>query len=314
MSAGTAPKGAIRYRAILNPAAGGGRCGRRFDALRPRLAERLESEHHTRYPGHAAELARRAVEDGMTHLLAIGGDGTALEVLNGALGRRGLDDSERLTLSVIPLGTGNSLVRHFAPQGRSLDDYAAESLLADRRSACDVLVVRHLAEGAERSRFALSSVTFGLPTRVADFVNRRLKPLGIVGYSISVVLELLGLRHESYDGSTSPAGDVPGSCWMLCCQNTETVGGAMRLAPGAEVDDGLLELVWGERSGRLSLIRAFPRIFEGTHVTHPAFRQRRVESYAFDAPMRRPVMLDGEVEELAVRSVSVLSGVLDLAL
>lgn len=303
-----------RYRAILNPAAGGGRCGRRFEALRPRLEALLESEHRTSRPGHASELARSAVEDGATHLLAVGGDGTALEVLNGALVRRPVDAREPLVLSVIPLGTGNSLVRHFAPRGQRLADFAVEALLSGRRSACDVLVVRHFSGGAERSRFALSSVTFGLPTRVADFVNRHLKPLGILGYSVSVVLELLRLRHDAYAGSTSPPGELPSRSWMVCCQNTETVGGAMRLAPDADVADGAFELVWGEESSRLSLLRAFPRIFDGSHVTHAAFRQRRVESYFFEAPQKRQVMLDGEVDDLTVQSVSILSGVLELAL
>ncbi|MEM1245836.1 MAG: diacylglycerol kinase family protein [Acidobacteriota bacterium] len=303
---------AARYRAIINPAAGGGRCGRRYEALRHKIVDRLESEHRTSRPGHATELAREAVDGGIRHLLAVGGDGTVLEVLNGALRRSPAETP--CVLSVLPLGTGNSLVRHFTPQGRRPVESAVEALLDERRTRSDVLVVRHVERGAVRSKLALSSVTFGLPTRVADVVNRRLKFFGIFGYSVSVVIELVRLLHETYDGTSEPLGEVPRSSWMLCCQNTATVGGAMRLAPEADMADGLFELVWGERSSRMSLIHAFPRIFRGTHVDHPAFKLRQVKRYSFERPMARKVMLDGEVEELTVRSVSVLGGAVELAL
>ncbi|MEO0326442.1 MAG: acylglycerol kinase family protein, partial [Myxococcota bacterium] len=102
--------------AIVNGAAGGGSCGRLASDALARLGQqgvRLEA-HYTRGPGHATQLAREAWRDGWRRFLAVGGDGTGFEVVNGLLGDEG-DEGERArpALGLMPLGTGNSFLRDF---------------------------------------------------------------------------------------------------------------------------------------------------------------------------------------------------------
>ena len=118
--------------AIVNPTAGGGRCGRGVDRLLARLAPSVDVEKtETRGPGHATELAREAYRVGTRSFLAVGGDGTAFEVVNGLM-----PAEDRVALGFLPLGTGNSFLRDFTGDGV---DYSIQAIVEGRRRACDVI-------------------------------------------------------------------------------------------------------------------------------------------------------------------------------
>ena len=129
------------YLAIVNPAAGGGRSTQAAGPRARTFASRRASKSKCAAlgaPGHATEIAREAYRRGVRNFIAVGGDGTAYEVVNGlfpeALG------GERPTLGFLPLGTGNSFLRDFSDRGV---EYAIESLIAGRSRSCDVLRLRH---------------------------------------------------------------------------------------------------------------------------------------------------------------------------
>jgi len=128
------------YLAIVNPAAGGGRSrkllGPALERLRAGGIEVTVAE--TRAPGEATEIARAAYGRGLRHFIAVGGDGTSYEIVNGLYPQALV--GERPTLGFLPLGTGNSFLRDFSHEGV---EYAIESLLAHRSRSCDVMRLRH---------------------------------------------------------------------------------------------------------------------------------------------------------------------------
>src|SRR5262249_25450643 len=129
-----------RFLAIVNPAAGGGRCGKQAPKALARLSEggiALEVRE-TRKPGDAVELARTAWREGFRNFLAVGGDGTSFEIVNGLFPEA--LQGPRPVLGLLPLGTGNSFLRDFSSRGA---EHAIEAVLGGEAKACDIVRLSH---------------------------------------------------------------------------------------------------------------------------------------------------------------------------
>jgi YegS/Rv2252/BmrU family lipid kinase len=294
--------------AIVNPAAGGGRCGRRALELLPRLRE-LGIELEVRETSRRGEATRIAVEEwetGRRCFVAVGGDGTVFEVLNGLMpGARSEEGSP--TIGVLPLGTGNSFVRDFAEDSEA---YCIEAIRRGVTRSCDVLHVRHAAGDL----YALSTVSLAFAADVAALVNRRLKPLGRTGYTLGVLLRLATLAPLHLVLEVDREGSQALDTVLLCIQNNRYVGGNMLMAPDAEIDDGRADLVVAAPVSRMELLRTFPKIFRGTHVRHPAVSTQRIETVTFLGAPELDTMVDGESLRLAIMSVGVLAGAIRMLL
>lgn len=294
------------WTTIVNGAAGHGRAARRapVELERLRAGGLALDVRHTERPGHAAELARAAYAAGARRFLAAGGDGTAFEVLNGIFPRAS-GDRDPVVLAQLPLGTGNSFLRDF----ELCDvDGAHAALLRDRPRRVDV--VRAVHRDGELHYINLLSI--GFSAEVGALTNRRFKRLGHAGYGLAVVLRVAGLRHPVFrvreDGG--PVDERP--CTLLSFSNSRYTGGTMLMAPHAEVDDGRLQVVRVGRLGRWGLLRAFPRIYKGTHVRLAAVEERRAAVVEFEGEPEVDVMVDGEVLRLALRRLEVLPGALEV--
>ena len=298
--------GRIPYLAIVNPRAGGGR-GRKM--LGPVL-EQLRAGGfaidlaETQGAGDATRIAREAYGRGQRHFVAVGGDGTSYEVVNGLFPEAGA--GERPTLGFLPLGTGNSFLRDFSDRGL---EHAVKSLIAGRTQACDVLRLRH--RGGVIHYINLLSV--GFPADVANLRARHFSGQGELGYVISIFLELARFKRRPFpvrvDGETEFDRR---RCLFLTFNNSKFTGGTMMIAPKAEVNSGLIEYVrWGA-IGRLGLMRNLPKLYDGTHIEHRLAERkavRRVE-FALDSPV--DLMVDGEVLTLHCEELDVLPGALDV--
>jgi YegS/Rv2252/BmrU family lipid kinase len=290
--------------AIVNPAAGGGRCGRRARQLLARLRELgIELEvRETRGRGDATGIAAEEWAAGRRRFVAVGGDGTVFEVVNGLLPRaRNGEDSP--TVGILPLGTGNSFVRDFAEDGEA---YCIEAIRRGVARSCDVLHIRHAAGEI----YALSTVSLAFAADVAALVNRRLKPLGRIGYALGVLLRLAALAPLHLVLELDREGVRTLDTVLLCVQNNRHVGGNMLMAPNAEIDDGRADLVVAAPVSRMELLRTFPKIFRGTHVQHPAVSTRRIEQLSLRGSPELDTMVDGESLRLRMISVGVLAGAL----
>lgn len=303
---------ARRFYAIVNPAAGGGRCGNLAPAALDRVrAAGIEIEvTETRAVGDATRFAREAQEAGQRNFLAVGGDGTSYEIVNGIFPRAAASSEERCTVAFLPLGTGNSFLRDFHAHAISDGaDALVQTVLKNERRACDVIRLRH-ADGA---LYYINLLTLGFAADAAEFANRHLKAFGYTGYALSVMACLARLDRRAFPLRTDEAAEFDRRrCLFLAFSNTKFTGGNMLIAPNADSSDGLIEYVrWGP-IGRLGLLRNFSTLFDGTHVRHPMASRaavRKVE-FSLDGPVN--VMVDGESLRLKCERLSVLAGALDV--
>ena len=292
------------FLAVVNPAAGGGRCRKLVPAALDRLRAggiKLDVVETTG-PEQGTQLAREAYGRGYRKFIAVGGDGTSYEIVNGLFPRR--DSDEPVTLAFLPLGTGNSFLREFTDRGV---EYAIEAILARRSQPCDVLRLRH----TQGVLHYINLLSMGFAADVATLRARRFSGWGELGYQSSIFITLARFRRRPFPLRVDGEGEIDRRrCLFLTFNNSKFTGGTMMIAPNAEVNDGLIEYVrWGP-IGRLGLIRNLPTLYDGTHIHHPLAERREAKRIDFhlDAPV--DVMVDGEVLTLQCETLDVLPSAL----
>jgi len=295
-----------RFLAIVNPAAGRGRAVKLAGAQLARLREgglRVDVIASAG-PGHAAQLGREAYEQGYRRFLAVGGDGTAHEILNGIFARAMLP--ERIELGFLPLGTGNSFLRDFTMDGAKS---SLEALLTGRKRRVDLLRLRH----ATGTIYSFNLLSVGFTADVGALTNRIFKPFGHLGYLLGVFVRVVQLKRRGFRmRSDADESWDERRCLFLTFNNSKYTGGTMMIAPQADPTDGLIEYVrWGP-IGRLGLLKMLPRLYDGTHIAHPLAERRAVKhvEFALDAPV--DVMIDGEIVTLDCKTLDILPGAMDV--
>ena len=309
------------FLAIINPAAGGGSCGERVGAVLDRLRAAgiaLETAE-TSAVGHATQIAREAYGRGYRKFLAVGGDGTSYEIVNGlfpdSLVASSAGTSVRTredavaTLGFLPLGTGNSFLRDFeeGTSGMRGLEHAIEALEARRSRPCDVLRLTH-KDGAI---YYTNLLSVGFTADVAALRHRRFLGLGQFGYLLSIFLCLARLDRRPFPVRLEGQREFDSRrCLFLTFNNSKFTGGTMMIAPDAVTDDGLIEYVrWGP-IGRLGLIRNLATLYDGTHTRHPLAERQAVRKVEFQLDGPVDVMVDGEVLTLECQTIEVLPAAL----
>ena len=249
-----------RFLAIVNPAAGGGKSAKLAGAALKQLRENELAVDviATTGRGHAVELAAEAYSQGYRRFLAVGGDGTAHEILNGLFCRA--KAQERVSLGFLPLGTGNSFLRDFAKEGA---DASLRALLERRTRPVDLIRLTHSAG----ELYSLNILSIGFTADVGALTNRYFKSLGPLGYLLGVLVRVTQLKRRSFtlrcDDDTE--WDNRRSLF-LTFNNSKYTGGNMLIAPQADSMDGYIEFVrWGP-IGRFGLLRTLPRLYDGSHI------------------------------------------------
>ena len=295
-----------KFLAIVNPAAGGGRCRKLVGpALEKLRAGGLTLDVvETQASGEATRLARDGYARGYRAFLGVGGDGTSYEIVNGLFPEA--LTGERPTLGFLPLGTGNSFLRDFSDKGV---EYAMESLLAHRSRKCDVLRMTH----KDGIIYFINLLSVGFAADVATVRARRFNGYGQAGYFIAIFYELARLNRRPFPLRVDGRGEMDRRpCLFLTFNNSKFTGGTMMIAPQAATDDGQIEYVrWGPIS-RLGLIRNLHTLYDGTHVQHPLAERQAARRIDFDLDRPVDVMVDGEVLTLHCQKLDVLPSVLEV--
>ncbi len=254
--------------------------------------------------GEATQIARAAYGRGVRKFIAVGGDGTSYEVVNGLYPQAAAGGCP--TLAFLPLGTGNSFLRDFSDRGV---EHAIESILSRRSQPCDVLRLRH-KEGVFHY---IKLLSMGFTADVATLRARRFRGWGELGYVVSIFLALARFQRRPFPLRLEGEKEFDRRpCLFLTFNNSKFTGGTMMIAPKAEVSSGLVEYVrWGP-IGRFGLIRNLPGLYDGTHIEHPMAERKAVRhvTFALDAPV--DVMVDGEVLTLHCEELDVLPGALNV--
>jgi diacylglycerol kinase (ATP) len=295
------------FFAIVNPAAGGGRSAK---LAGPALSRLREQGLHidviaSTGPGHAADLAREAYDQRYRRFIAVGGDGTAHEILNGIFTHAG--PAARISLGFLPLGTGNSFLRDFSPKNAA--EAALDALLQNRKRPVDLLRLTH----SKGEIYAFNLLSVGFTADVATLTNRYFKPLGPAGYLLGVFVRVAQLRRRAFALRCDDDKNWDERrCLFLSFNNSKYTGGTMLIAPQSDPTDGLIEFVrWGP-IGRIGLLRMLPKLYDGTHIQHPLASRRAVRHVDFNLPAPVDVMIDGEIATLAIRSLDIIPGAVDV--
>jgi diacylglycerol kinase (ATP) len=306
----------VDIRVIINPASAARRTAGRISAITASLEHEFPGRCRfalTRAPGDAEELARRAVEDSVSLLVCVGGDGTLNEVINGMLAASGGTVPET-SLGLISSGSGQGFAQSVrlpgalqeqvgllrACPGRPVDLGAVT--VQDGSRGCGTRQVgwggqrtRQNSSGGWRTRYFINECQVGIG---ADVV-RGSRDLGkwaggLISYGLATVAAIFRSPNVqttlSIDGTEADGTSLLG----LCVGNGDLTGGGMSLTPGAEVDDGLLNLLTIHGLSLAGRLRSFPRIYTGRHITLPGFSHRTVKQCAVDGPVPLPVAADGE--------------------
>lgn len=273
-----------KHLLILNPWAGRGAGGRIRQTVEAEIARHgLQCDYVvTEGPRDAVRLAL-AGADSHDVVIAMGGDGTVHEVVNGLA--QAANGGATRPLGVIPVGTG--------------DDFAY--MMGIARHSVETAVAR-LAQGAPR-QVDLGRVNdeyFDNEVGVAfvgqaNIESRKIKaPLGPLVYLIAVFRCLVGypLPHMKVAWA---GGQVDRQMLMASIANGRRTGGAFWIAPHADIEDGLFDLVLAEAMGRLEILRLLPKVMQGTHIHEQPVTVVRSPWVTIDAPDGIPVHADGEL-------------------
>jgi len=295
-----------KFFAIVNPAAGSGRCGELAPEALRRVRElgiELEVAQTTR-PREATALARDAYARGVRNFLAVGGDGTSFEIVNGIFPES--ETQGRAALGFLPLGTGNSFLRDFTTRGV---EHTIEALREGRRRPCDVIRLRH----ADGDIFFINMLNLGFAAEAGEVANTKFKRWGQIGYVFGVFARLAQLEHAAFPHRLEGASDWDRrACLFLAFGNSKFTGGNMMMAPKADPADGKIEYVRWSPLGRLRLLWTFPRLFTGTHIEHALASRAATERIELDLDRPVSVIVDGEVMRLKCRSIEVLPSALEV--
>lgn len=247
---------------VTNPTAGKGRGGHYRDVALGRLrdAGRTVRDLTGRDADEALELARAAVADpDVAALVVCGGDGVV------HLGAQAVAGTGK-PLGIIPAGTGNDVARYL-DLPRADPVAAAARVIASRTRRID------LARSGDR--YFVTVLAAGFDALVNERANAMTWPRGQMRYNLATVAELRTFTPLAYtldlDGE-----QVECEAMLVAVGNGPSFGGGLRIAEGAELDDGLLDVIVIKPMSRLELVRVYPRLFRGTHIHHPQYVRHRV--------------------------------------
>jgi diacylglycerol kinase (ATP) len=205
----------------------------------------------------AVARCRKAVADGVDALIALGGDGMVHLALQ-AVADTGTP------LGIIPAGTGNDFA---VALGLPIDAMAASDVVATG-------TVRTIDACRSGQRWWCNVLGVGFDSAVTERANAMSWPKGKRRYDLAILAELRTFRPLPFtldlDGTRSTT-----SAMLIAIGNGSSYGGGMRITPGAVLDDGLLDITVVGPVSRTTLVRIFPRIYQGTHVEHPAVTVHR---------------------------------------
>jgi diacylglycerol kinase (ATP) len=289
-SADTAATGAAQQRVgavadfiiIANPTSG------RQSA--PGLATRVQQllEQHgkraelrvTTAPGDAGKFAADAVQQSAPVVIGCGGDGTLQEIATAL-------DGTGTALGILPGGRCNDFAHALGLSKRDAPEHLANVLLAGKLKAIDL--------GAAGAKRFLTVATLGFDSEVDRFVaERKMWLKGTPAYVYAAIRVLL--RYSAPQVKLKGEfGTHEGRVLLAATGNASCYGGAMQIAPGAKLDDGVFQICVVDRVSRLTVLRIMPRVMRGTHVSHPAVTMLSSRYVEIEAPGRPlTICADGE--------------------
>jgi YegS/Rv2252/BmrU family lipid kinase len=303
---------------IINPVAARGTTFKLWVETRPHLtALGIElREHLTTRSGEAAEVTREAIRQGIARVVAVGGDGTLNEVVNGYLDESGKALNPEASLGLLPSGTGSDFRRSLGLRTR---EDSIRALACGRTRLVDAIRIEFTSgDGAELSRFGINVTSFGLGGETVALVNkwRESVPSWVGGrarFIAAAISALSRLRSVSLRIRLDSDREVAVSSNLIVVANGRYAGGGMMLAPNAELDDGLLDVIVTDRLSRFDIVKELRRIGRGGHLNNPKVSELRAGDVSIGATEPMPIDIDGEMLGYTPAHLRVLPAVVKFA-
>ena len=297
-------------KVIINPFARGGRTGKWWPRISKLLKDAGLSFDHsfTEGVGHGIELAKEAADKCYELVIAVGGDGTVNEVINGLVDEGG---KGRAMLGIISTGTGGDVVRTLGIPSHYAD--ACRLLANPKRLTIDLGVVEYVSDNRGIRRFYINTAGLGLDAAVVKRTRRfTIKRYTIIPFVLGFLATII-----TYHGRNVVL-NIDGEKWqervfLIVVNNGCYFGGRMKIVPDADPRDGLLDVVTVADMGKIRLLWNFPRLYRGTHVTHPMVMVCRARNIEVEAEERMLLQVDGELVGEAPANFSVLPAALTVA-
>ncbi|MBI3648230.1 MAG: diacylglycerol kinase family lipid kinase [Actinobacteria bacterium] len=267
---------------VANPTAGRGKSGRVIGKVDVLLHD-LGVAHEIRVSESAADmesLAARAAADGAEIVAALGGDGSANCVANGLLGTAA-------AFAMLPAGRGDDFAKAI---GAGKLEAAVRMVASPNIQPIDV--VRLVAGATERHYVNIAGA--GFDSDVNETANSMNVNLGGTGTYVAALLKTLRRFSPARFGIVVDGESIELSAMLVVVGNGRAYGGGMKILPEASLIDGLLDVCVVEELSTAAFLRAFPRVFRGTHTTHPKVRMLRGRNVKMEADRRVQVYADGE--------------------
>jgi diacylglycerol kinase (ATP) len=298
-----------RMRVIVNPAAGAGKTAKKWPQIMVLLKSLgLDFEYDvTEAPGHAIELAKSAVEKGYELLVSVGGDGTIHEIVNGLHEAGG---NANVAVGIVNTGTGADYIRTIGVPRRYKE--ACQCLLSPSRRTVDLGVVEYTKGGQRKKRLFVNFAGIGFDAEVVKATTEKFKALGDMPSYLMGLFSTL-MSYENRDVSIIVDGEHgERRICTIMLNNGRYGGGGMLPAPNADPSDGFFDLVIIDDITKPDLIMSIPRIYRGTHLTHPKVTLMRAREVEIIPTLTSAVQADGELLGEAPARFSVLPAALNV--
>ena len=287
---------------VVNPRSANGRTRREWPAMEKVLSKTYPymSVAFTRRRGHAGALAANALREGHSEIVVVGGDGTINEAVNGFFDARG-PISPDAVLAFVTSGTGGDFKKAFGSSENGLA--AAERLKSARIRPIDVGRVSFVSkDGDARIRYFANIGSFGLSGVIVDSVNRAViaKLLGgSFAFAFHSAVGLLTYGGRAVRLIVDTTFDEIVTISTVAVANGRVFGGGMQVAPNAEIDDGLFDVVIINNAPKRQMLKDMKLIYTGEHLGNPnvrVVRGRKVVAAPVEQTRGRPVLIDTDGE------------------
>jgi YegS/Rv2252/BmrU family lipid kinase len=282
---------------VINPQSAGGKTERRWPQLRATIHEAYGpfEERFTRGHGDAIRVTREALRAGAELIVAVGGDGTINEVVNGFFDG---DDAinPAAAFGILPAGTGGDFIKTLSVPR---DTAAAAANLRSPARAIDVGRLRYVAtDGKEATRYFINIASFGIGGLVDRYANQSSKALGgTLSFAIATLKAGASYKNVSCEIRCDGGSAKEGRIYNVAVANGRYFGGGMKIAPNAALDDGYFDVVTlGDFNFGDMLLRGLD-VYSGKHLQNPkvtVVRARKIEARALNGS---EVLLDVDGEQ-----------------
>jgi YegS/Rv2252/BmrU family lipid kinase len=248
----------------------------------------------TEGPGHATELARKALKSGYRTIMSVGGDGTMNEVVNGFL-EDGMPVAENSRLVMFSRGTGCDFIKALGIK-KGIEDLL-EVLARNKAEQVDVGRVDFTdAAGKTITRYFMNVADIGLGAETANRVNKHSKRLsGLISFALGAVATIILYKNKEFEVVINDEIVLKEKMNSVIIANGKYFGGGMKVAPDALLNDGLFDVVILGDLSKPDLIKSFPLIYDGKHLSHPKLKLYRGSKVRVRSGGKGLIEVDGEI-------------------